>query len=43
MGVNGRGEVLARSFATAQNSEVAYIVDVDTQVAAPPTKEFASR
>lgn len=34
MGVNGRGEVLARSFATAQNSEVAYIVDVDTQVMA---------
>ncbi|HEV2128371.1 MAG TPA: Gfo/Idh/MocA family oxidoreductase [Thermomicrobiales bacterium] len=34
MGVNGRGEVLAKSFATAQDSEVVYIVDVDTQVLA---------
>ena len=37
MGVNGRGEVLAKSFAVAQNAEVAYIIDVDTQVMAKVT------
>lgn len=31
MGVNGRGQVLAESFATAYNAEVAYICDVDSR------------
>jgi len=32
IGVNGRGVVHARNFATLENSEVAYICDVDTNV-----------
>ncbi len=31
MGVNGRGDVLARAFADAANAEVAYVCDVDSR------------
>ncbi len=38
MGVAGRGHVLARSFATADNCEVAYVCDVDTRAIANTIK-----
>jgi predicted dehydrogenase len=41
MGVNGRGAVLARSFAAAPSSEVAYICDVDQAVLARVVQEVA--
>src|SRR6266487_2172934 len=36
MGLNGRGTVLARTFARAAHAEVAYVCDVDSLVIAAP-------
>src|SRR5262249_14556238 len=37
MGLNGRGAVLARTFARTANVEIAYMCDVDSQVLAKAT------
>src|SRR6059036_3460526 len=41
MGLNGRGTVLARTFARATNAAVAYVCDVDSQVLAKAGTEVA--
>jgi predicted dehydrogenase len=43
MGVNGRGAVLARSFAATANTEVGWICDVDERLLAPLVGEVAER
>lgn len=40
MGVNGRGDVLARTFAASANAEVAYICEVDERVLAERMPEY---
>ena len=42
MGVNGRGNSLARSFASRQDAEVAYVCDVDERALAKAIKTVAS-
>src|SRR5947209_18486875 len=41
MGLNGRGTVLARTFARATNAAVAYVCDVDSQVLAKAVTDVA--
>jgi predicted dehydrogenase len=43
MGVNGRGAVLARSFAASANTEVGWICDVDERLLAPLAQQVAER
>ncbi len=42
MGLNGRGTVLARTFAQATNAAVAYVCDVDSQVLAKAVAALAA-
>src|SRR5438067_12663033 len=42
MGLNGRGTVLARTFARAAHAEVAYVCDVDSLVLAKGVSAVAS-